>query len=99
MTIEYIGKADSMLAEYTAMLERSDARNAEAKALLAEAEELAAEVRHLESTEFMMTPEEIVQSNSHKAMLAQEIDTKSNRVLQLHQETFQEWESWTARQY
>ncbi|MEC3954585.1 hypothetical protein VMT65_16215 [Nocardia sp. CDC153] len=99
MTIEYIGKADSMLAEYTAMLQRSDARNAEAKALLAEAEELAAEVRHLESTEFMMTPDEVMQSNAHRALLEREIDAKSGRVLQLHQETFHEWESWTARQY
>ncbi|MVU76439.1 hypothetical protein GPX89_04175 [Nocardia sp. ET3-3] len=99
MTIEYIGKADSMLADYSAMLARSDARNAEAKTLLAEAEELAAEVRHLESTEFMMTPDEIMQSNAHKAMLNQEIDAKSGRVLQLHQETFQEWQSWTARQF
>ncbi|GAB2548002.1 hypothetical protein [Nocardia heshunensis] len=99
MTIEYIGKADTMLAEYTAMLARSDARNAEAKALLAEAEELAAEVRHLESTEFMMTPDEIAQSTAHKAMLSQQIDMKSSRVLNLHRETFQEWESWTSRQY
>ncbi|MFE3262507.1 hypothetical protein ACFXPS_39530 [Nocardia sp. NPDC059091] len=99
MTIEYIGKADSMLAEYTAMLQRSDARNAEARALLAEAEELAAEARELDHAEFMATPDEQVRINQHRAMLHQEIDSKSGRVLQLHQETFQEWESWTTRQW
>ncbi|MTE13057.1 hypothetical protein [Nocardia aurantiaca] len=99
MTIEYIGKADSMLAEYTAMLQRSDARNAEARALLAEAEELAAEARELDHSEFMATPDEQMQIKAHRTFLQQEIDAKSGRVLQLHQETFQEWESWTTRQW
>ncbi|MEU1427688.1 hypothetical protein ABZ412_11500 [Nocardia sp. NPDC005746] len=106
MTIEYIGqaetefvgKAESMLADYTAMLHRSDARNAEARELLADAEALAAEVRDLDNAEFMATPEEQVRIGAHRALLQREIDAKSSRVLQLHQETFQEWEAWTARQ-
>lgn len=99
MTIEYIGKADTMLAEYSAMLERSDARNAEARMLLAEAEELAAEARELASAEFVATPDEAAQIIAHRAALQREIDAKSGRVMQLHQETFTEWESFTTRQW
>ncbi|MFE3103680.1 hypothetical protein [Nocardia tengchongensis] len=94
---EFVGKADSMLADYTAMLHRSDVRNAEARALLAEAEALAAEVRELDNSEFMATPEEQLQISAHRVLLQREIDEKSSRVLQLHNETFQEWEAWTAR--
>ncbi|MBL1079339.1 hypothetical protein JK358_33535 [Nocardia sp. 2] len=96
MTIEYIGKADTMLAEYSAMLERSDARNAHAKILLAEAEELAAESRELESAEFMAAPEDAAAISAHRAVLAQQIDAKSGEVLRLHQETYDEWQRFTT---
>lgn len=86
-----------MLAEYSAMLERSDARNSEAKALLAEAEELAAQSRELASAEFMATPDELAEITAHRAALAMQIDFKSGRVMQLHQQTYQEWESFTRR--
>ncbi|MFC9998092.1 hypothetical protein [Nocardia sp. NPDC127526] len=99
MTIEYIGKADTMLAEYTAMLERSDARNKQAKTLLAEAEELAAESRELESREFMASAPELAQMNAHRAALQEQIDAKSSQVMRLHQETYDEWERFTNTQW
>ncbi|WP_067692561.1 hypothetical protein [Nocardia jejuensis] len=99
MTIEYVGKADTMLAEYSAMLERSDVRNTEARALLAEAEDLAAQSRELGSAEFMAEPAEAAEISAHRAMLQQQIDSKSGLVMQLHHETYQEWEQFTATQW
>lgn len=99
MTIEYIGKTDTMLAEYTAMLERGDARNAQAKALLAEAEDLAAQSRELDSAEIMAEPGELAQIASHRALLNQQIDMKSSEVMRLHQETFDEWQRFNATEW
>ncbi|WP_067826984.1 hypothetical protein [Nocardia inohanensis] len=99
MTIEYVGKADNMLAEYTAMLERSDARNAQAKTLLAEAEELAAQNRQLDSAEIMAEPGELAQIASHRALLNEQIDTKSNEVMRLHQETYDEWQRFNSTEW
>ncbi|MGV9411165.1 hypothetical protein ACWDOP_14715 [Nocardia sp. NPDC003693] len=99
MTIEYVGKADTMLAEYSAMLERSDLRNTRARELLAEAEELAAEARELDNAELFAAPADAARINQHRAMLNAEIDSKSGEVLRLHQETFQEWERFNATQW
>ncbi|MCU1641100.1 MAG: hypothetical protein JWN03_1375 [Nocardia sp.] len=99
MTIEYVGKADTMLAEYTSMLERSDYRKAQAKALLAEAEELAAQSRELGSTEYLAMPAEAARISAHRAVLNEQIDAKSGEVVRLHQETFQEWERFNATQW
>lgn len=99
MTIEYIGKADTMLAEYSAMLERCDARNAQARVLLAEAEELAGESRELASSEFMATPDEALRIDAHRAFLHDQIDAKSGQVMRLHQETFEEWQRFTTTQW
>ncbi|WP_330182433.1 hypothetical protein OHB26_01485 [Nocardia sp. NBC_01503] len=96
MTIEYVGKADTMLAEYTSMLERCDTRNARAKALLAEAEELAAESRELANEEFMASPADAADIAAHRAILNEQIDAKSGEVMRLHQETFEEWERFNA---
>ncbi|MGX1807475.1 hypothetical protein ACWIGI_17290 [Nocardia sp. NPDC055321] len=99
MTIEYVGKADTMLAEYSAMLERSDRRNTRARELLAEAEELAAEARELDNAELFAAPADAARISQHRAMLNAEIDSKSGEVLRLHQETFQEWERFNATQW
>ncbi|MET9488183.1 MULTISPECIES: hypothetical protein [unclassified Nocardia] len=99
MTIEYVGKADTMLAEYSSMLERCDYRKAQAKVLLAEAEELAAQSRELGSTEFMASPADAAAIAAHRSFLNEQIDAKSGQVLRLHQETFQEWERFNATQW
>ncbi|MEV6767993.1 hypothetical protein AB0N05_05095 [Nocardia sp. NPDC051030] len=99
MTIEYVGKTDTMLAEYSAMLERCDVRNTRARALLAEAEELAAESRELGSAEFMAEPDEAAAISAHRSVMQEQIDAKSVLVLQLHQETFEEWQRFTATQW
>ncbi|MEU0542767.1 hypothetical protein [Nocardia sp. NPDC005978] len=99
MTIEYVGKADTMLAEYSAMLERSDLRNSRARELLAEAEELAAEARELDNAELFAAPADAARIGQHRAMLTEQIDAKSGEVLRLHQETFQEWERFNATQW
>ncbi|MFB8009302.1 hypothetical protein [Nocardia sp. NPDC056000] len=99
MTIEYVGKADTMLAAYSSMLERCDARNAQAKALLAEADELNAQSRELANQEFMASPAEAANIAAHRAMLNDQIDDKSTQVMRLHQETFEEWERFNATQW
>ncbi|WP_067574354.1 hypothetical protein [Nocardia acidivorans] len=99
MTIEYVGKADTMLAEYSSMLERCDARNARAKALLAEADELAAESRELANEEFMASSADAADIAAHRAVLNEQIDAKSSEVMRLHQETFQEWERFNTTQW
>ncbi|MRH93199.1 hypothetical protein GFY24_38265 [Nocardia sp. SYP-A9097] len=99
MTIEYVGKADTMLAEYSAMLERCDVRNAKAKVLLAEAEELASESRELANEEFMASPADAADIAAHRAVLNEQIDAKSAEVVRLHQETFTEWERFNATQW
>ena len=100
MTIEYIGsKADTMMAEYSAMLERGDTRNTLARALLAEAEELAAEARELGNEEFLASPADAAQISAHRAFLTEQVEAKSGEVLRLHNETFQEWERFNATQW
>lgn len=99
MTIEYTGKVDAMLAEYTAMLDRCDERNSQAKELLAEAEALAAETRDMFGAEYSAPPGEADQIRAQRAALEEQVDAKSQLVLRLHQENFDEWQKFTAAEW
>ncbi|WP_282785359.1 MULTISPECIES: hypothetical protein, partial [unclassified Nocardia] len=99
MTIEYTGKVDAMLAEYTAMLDRCDERNAQAKELLAEAEALAAETRELFGAEYSAPPGDAEDIRAQRAALEEQVDAKSQEVLRLHSENFDEWQRFTHAEW
>ncbi|NNH72588.1 hypothetical protein HLB23_22455 [Nocardia uniformis] len=99
MTIEYTGKVDAMLVEYSAMLDRCDVRNTQAREILAEAEALAAETRELFGAEYSAPADEAAGIRAQRDALDAQVNAKSQEVQRLHRENFDEWRRFTDTEW
>lgn len=88
-----------MLVEYSAMLDRCDVRNAQAREILAEAEALAAETREMFGAEYSAPADEAEGIRAQRAALEAQVNAKSEQVQRLHRENFDEWQRFTAAEW